>query len=156
MIIMQETLFTILIFAGLLVAFAVLLAGALFVLSRIGGWHALAREFPASENKGMDGRRHRWCSVRFSLLVNYNNCLTVIVGEDGMYMRTNIFMRLAHPPILIPRGAIRNHSAGSTVLFSSTRLELDRESDHEPRTITLYGRGLSSTLHAWLDAHDEE
>ena len=153
---MQDTLFTILIFAGLLVVFAILLAGALFVLSRIGGWHALAREFPADEGKGLDGRRHRWCSVRFSLLVNYNNCLTVIVGDDGMYMRTNIFMRLAHPPILIPREAILDHSAGSTILFSSTKLVLDRETDHEPTTITLYGRGLSSTLHSWLSDYEED
>ena len=153
---MQETILTILIFAGLLVAFAVLLAGALFVLSRIGGWHAMAREFPATEGRGLDGKQHRWCSLRLSLLVNYNNCLTVIVGEDGLYMRTNIFMRLAHPPLLIPRHAIVDHTAGGNVLFSSTKLVLDRETDHEPTTITLYGRGLSSTLHAWLSDYDED
>ena len=153
---MLETLYVILSGSGFVLVFGLIWTGVLTLLSRLGGWHGLAKEFPATGRiQGSDTKMHRWCSARFSFLVNYNNCLTLIVGERGLYMRTNMFLRFAHRPILIPREAIVDLSSGSTLLFKSTKITLKRKNDATPNVITFYGRGLAPTLANWFGDPEE-
>lgn len=153
---MFETLYVILSGSGFVLVFGLIWIGVLTLLSRMGGWHGLAKEFPATGRiQGPDSIMHRWCSARLSLFVNYNNCLTLIVSERGLYMRTNIFLRYAHRPLLIPREAIVDFSAGSTLLFRSTKITLNRKNDVAPKVITFYGRGLAPTLANWLGDPDD-
>ena len=152
---MFETLYVILSGSGFVLVFGLIWTGVLTLLSRMGGWHGLAKEFPATGRiQGADTKMHRWCSARLSFLVNYNNCLTLIVGERGLYMRTNMFLRFAHRPILIPREAIIDLSSGSTLLFRSTKITLQRKNDATPNVITFYGRGLAPTLANWFGEPD--
>jgi hypothetical protein len=150
---MQEVIYLIITAAGFVVVFSLVWTGVLTLLSRTGGWHGLAHEFPAIGRigEGGGGKMHRFCSARLSLFVNYNNCLTLIVSERGLYMRTNVFLRFAHSPILIPRSAIIDYAPASGIIFSSTKITLQREKDIEPKVITFYGRGLAATLSEWLD-----
>ena len=153
---MFETLYVILSGSGFVLVFGLIWVGVLTLLSRMGGWHGLAKEFPATGRiQGPDSIMHRWCSARLSLFVNYNNCLTLIISERGLYMRTNIFLRYGHRPLLIPREAIVDFSAGSTLLFRSTKITLKRKNDASPKVITFYGRGLAPTLANWLGDPDD-
>ena len=153
---MLETLSLILSASGFVVVFSLIWMGVLSLLARMGGWHGLAREFPASgKMDGTNSKMHRWCSARLSLFVNYNNCLTLIISERGLYMRTNIFLRYGHRPLLIPREASVDFSAGSTLLFRSTKITLKRKNDVAPKVITFYGRGLAPTLANWLGDPDD-
>ena len=152
---MFETLYVILSGSGFVLVFGLIWMGVLTLLSRMGGWHGLAREFPATGRiQDTNSKMHRWCSARMSFLVNYNNCLTLIVGDRGLYMRTNIFLRFAHRPILIPRDAIVDLSTGSKLFFSSTKITLRRNNDATPNLITFYGRGLAPTLAHWFGETD--
>ena len=153
---MLETLYIVLSASGFVVVFSLIWMGVLILLSRMGGWHGLAREFPATGRiQDANSKMHRWCSARLGLFANYNNCLTLIVSDNGLYMRTNIFLRFAHRPLLIPRPAIVDFSAGSSIIFSSTKITLNRKNDVAPTVITLYGRGLSNTLATWLNEGQE-
>ncbi|MEP0943225.1 MAG: hypothetical protein ABJH63_00755 [Rhizobiaceae bacterium] len=148
---MLESLYVILSGSGFVVVFGLIWTGVLTLLARMGGWHGLAHEFPATGRvQGANSKLHRWCSARLSLFVNYNNCLTMIVSDRGLYMRTNIFLRFAHRPLLIPREAIIEFSPGTSIIFSSTKIKLKRKNDVEPTEITFYGRGLAATMTEWL------
>ena len=154
---MLETIYIILSGSGFVLVFGLIWTGVLTLLSRMGGWHALAREFPATGRiQDENSKMHRWCSARFSLLVNYNNSLTLIVSQRGLYMRTNMFLRFAHRPILIPREAVIDFSTGSALLFTSTKITLQRKNDRAPTVITFYGRGLAPTLAQWLGEPDAD
>jgi hypothetical protein len=75
------------------------------LLSRVGGWHRLARAFPA---------RGRPQGTRFSVqsgkvgMVNYNNCLTIYVSPDGLYLSVWPVFRIGHPPLFVPWDDISN------------------------------------------------
>ncbi len=89
--------------------FAFLWVTITFLISRMG-WNRL-REFvvrpetiahpPTGRSFGMNGARIG--------MANYNNCLTVIVAANGLYMRPIVLFKLFHPPLLIPWSAFSDY-----------------------------------------------
>lgn len=71
-----------------------------FILSHLGGWAALGKRFGA--DRAPIGRVFSGQSAQLRRFCNYNNCLTVIVSEEGFYVRVWPMFRLGHPPLLIP------------------------------------------------------
>lgn len=91
---------------------AVLLFPVLFVgtwlavtllLSRLGGWHRLARRYRSSSP--FPGRIWRFQSAKFNW-AGYNNCLSVGGNEAGLYVAPLFLFRLGHPRLFIPWGEI--------------------------------------------------
>src|SRR5689334_598754 len=83
-------------------------------LSLTGGWHSLAKRFPAEQTSFRipefdDGKRFRFASMAMGSKfypVSYGSCLTIEVNSNGIYIKIMPFFRLLHPPFLIPWSAI--------------------------------------------------
>ncbi len=71
----------------------------MLVISRIGGWAALASKYRATSVP--DGKRFLFQSASLGM-TNYGSCLTVIVGPAGLYIKVFPLFRAGHPPLLIP------------------------------------------------------
>jgi hypothetical protein len=68
-----------------------------------GGWSKLARHYRAQGRPA--GRKFWMQSARFGW-VDYNNCLTILVCDDGLYLAVWPPFRFAHPPLLLPWSAL--------------------------------------------------
>ncbi len=84
--------------------FVVLFIGGLWaliplLLSRLGGWNRLGQQFAA--HRPPAGKKFRSQSARLNR-VRYNNCLTIYVSTEGLYLRMILVFRLGHPDLLIP------------------------------------------------------
>jgi hypothetical protein len=75
------------------------------MFSTIGGWRRLAESFPARGQPS--GRRFSWQGAKVGQ-VRYHGCLTIYSSADGLYFSMWLPFRLGHPPLFIPRGAVRN------------------------------------------------
>lgn len=71
-----------------------------YVLSLLGGWHALAQGYAA--RTPFTGDRRRFRSAMFGRFVNYNRCLTLGTSATGLYMAVFPLLRAAHHPLFIP------------------------------------------------------
>ena len=69
---MGETLIAIVAAAAFLIVFPLFWMTVIFIISRVGGWAALARRFPAE--KPSAGEPFNWRSGRFRLLTHYSHC----------------------------------------------------------------------------------
>lgn len=83
------------------VAFPVVWTTVLMLLSRIGGWAALAARYP-------DDRRERGATYRLRTVavgaVNYGSCVTLRVCESGLGISVMFPFRIGHRPLFIPWG----------------------------------------------------
>jgi hypothetical protein len=87
--------------ALLLLPFFLYLPLAVFVvLSVIGGWRRLARQFRAPKNF-KNGQLFRWQNAQVGG-VNFNNSLNVRVANEGLHLSLPILFSFMHPPLLIP------------------------------------------------------
>jgi hypothetical protein len=78
-------------------------SGVLIVIAHVGGWARIAAEYGAWGS--FEGRRWMFQSARFGWS-NYNNCLTVGAGRQGLYLGVLFPFRPGHPPILVPWGDV--------------------------------------------------
>ncbi len=98
----------------LLIAFPIVWCSIVAGISRISGWHALAKSYRAEETTfriaEVDGsQRFRWASMTTGpscFPTNYSNCLTLSVGPEGIGLKAWPMFRFGHPPLLIPWSAI--------------------------------------------------
>jgi hypothetical protein len=88
--------------AGFPIYFVLLWSSVVFMLSRLGGWHALATNFPSAAEP--QGQKFRTTSARIGW-TNYNNCLIAIVADNGLFLHPWLPFRMFHPPLLIPWSA---------------------------------------------------
>jgi hypothetical protein len=89
--------------------FLSLWCGICCLLSLIGGWNALSSKYRS--DKAIDGQHFRFASmsmVSTPLPVNYNGCLFVTVGEEGVALSVLVLFRPLHPPLFIPWSAIES------------------------------------------------
>ena len=86
--------------AGALVLFAALWATICVVLSRSGGWHALASHYRATTP--FLGTRLRFRSAQLGGWVGYNGSLTVGANREGLYLAVWPIFRIGHPPLFVP------------------------------------------------------
>ncbi|MFP2902828.1 hypothetical protein [Corallococcus sp. 4LFB] len=70
-----------------------------FLLSRMGGWSRLARDYRLDRGGGFPCRR--WVSGHMGW-VEYRSCLTVGGDERGLYLAVLFPFRMGHPPLCIP------------------------------------------------------
>jgi hypothetical protein len=89
--------------------FLSLWCGICCLLSWVGGWHSLSSKY--GSNRTIAGQHFRFASmsmVRTPLPVNYNGCLFVTVGDEGIALSVLFPFRPLHPPLLIPWSAIES------------------------------------------------
>lgn len=111
-------------------ALAVLAMLALFwtavslLISRVGGWHALARRFRI-ENQ-FTGERWRWQSAQMRWIAAYHNCVTIGASPDGLYVAPFFPFRVAHPPLFIPWSEV-SYSKRKVMFTPMVCFELGRD-----------------------------
>ncbi|HSW14951.1 MAG TPA: hypothetical protein VLI06_19045 [Solimonas sp.] len=93
----------VLIALGPMLALPALWCGICLLLSRIGGWHRLAGVYETQ--RPPQGRRHGWQQGWFGG-VSYRGCLHIYVAPEGLYLTVMGLLRVGHPPLMIPWGAI--------------------------------------------------
>jgi len=82
-----------------------LLVGA--TISYVGGWFSLSKSYRT--RVPFDGAKWRGQSGQMRWLANYNNVLTLGVGQQGLYLASMFLFRFMHPPLLIPWSEIKVH-----------------------------------------------
>src|SRR5712671_4837650 len=95
---MRDTLIILSVFA---VGWFVMMSVLLLVLSRVGGWSALAERYRANDIPP-DGRSWRWRSVSMRLNTRYKGMITIRSTARGLYLAVPKLFSLGHPPLLIP------------------------------------------------------
>jgi hypothetical protein len=80
-------------------AFAAWWCFIMWVVSRLCGWHALARHYRA-ENR-FHGKHRRFSSVKVGS-GNYSGCVTLGANSDGLSLAVMVLFRVGHPPLFIP------------------------------------------------------
>jgi len=114
------------------------------MISRIGGWHSLAKRFRREETtfriSGGPVEKYRWTSLKMGLPffpTNYGNCVTVSLSDDGLGLTVMPLFRPMHPPLLIPWTAIESCTIDKEMrIFDRTNIQV-RELANPLR---IYGR----------------
>lgn len=110
-------LFGVVIIVGLWVASSVL-------LSHLGGWAALARQYGCARE--FVGPRWKLQSGQMRYLVGYNNCLTLGANREGLYISLAVPFFLGHQPLFIPWRDI-SVTRKKVLWLKQVRLGLGRE-----------------------------
>jgi hypothetical protein len=122
------------------VAFTVMWLGITGLVAELGGWRELARLYGEPEGAvrapvqsfqmaTLDLRRGR-----FSLPVNYSNCMVLEVAREGLHLRPWRVFRFRHPPLFIPWPQMERLQPGTFLFF---------------RTLTITPRGVGTRLRLW-------
>ncbi len=89
-----------------------------FIIAQLGGWASIAAKHPSS-NGGVDESQFRGQTLRrFGLAslslgqslfaTNYNNCVTIVVSENGILIEALFIFRFFHPPLFIPWSSVES------------------------------------------------
>jgi hypothetical protein len=70
------------------------------LVSAIGGWRILARDYCA--NSAFDGQKLWLKSAAMRRWTNYNNCVNIGADKFGLYLSVLPIFRVGHPPLFIP------------------------------------------------------
>lgn len=115
---------------------AALLCAIFLVISRLGGWTALTRRFRATDP--FYGETWRWQSAKFRGWCDYNNCLTIGVSQEELYLAVMVPFGLFHPPLSIPWREIEVETGKAVFgLCDTARLRIGVE---ERITVRIYGK----------------
>jgi hypothetical protein len=79
--------------------------GSLYLISLIGPWGALSKQYPYVES--ISGTSHWFVSLKAGP-VSYSNCLTAVSNSRYLTLRALLPLRPFHPPITLPRSAVTN------------------------------------------------
>ena len=93
--------------------FSALWVGITLLMSFIGGWGRLAKQYPAFGPRPT-GAVLRHVTGMFGV-ASYKRVLTVITTETGLHIENRWVFRPGHPPLFIPFTAI--HNARKQTLF---------------------------------------
>jgi hypothetical protein len=139
-------------FVFLPVWLAALCVGVNFVRARLSGWHRLEQSYGATaEPKG-----EVFCSTSALIgRIRYDNCLTLFVSDEGLFIKPWPILPLFHPPLLIPWHAIaplleRKHLR--TKSFSTT---LSIGDEHSVKLV-LYSVAASEEIQAQMNSRVAE
>ncbi|RMG22859.1 MAG: hypothetical protein D6730_15650 [Bacteroidetes bacterium] len=118
-----------------LVGFIALWVGIIFLISYVGGWRQLARDFPFREQQaGTLLSSYSFCSLQLSWLGSYNNCMTLGIHQNGIRLQPLAFFQLFHPPVFIRWQDMQQARPGTLVFYKTWKF---RAGGHELR---LFGR----------------
>ncbi|WP_428650228.1 hypothetical protein [Roseibium sp.] len=138
----------VLIVPGFLVAFGLFWSVVIFLVSRLGGWARLARQYPAAGPATGDTRH--WRSATFGLLCNYRTCLNLTLSQTGLHMVPVLVFRIGHDPILIPWNAIADARRRNLLLATGLQIDVKDKASGGVRKITFYGKSLVEDLEAHI------
>ena len=110
----------------------------------LGGWHSLARRYPATEMTVTGEVRY---STGMVGLARYVCELTVSVGPAGVGMRLSLPIQVFHPGIFLPWFAITRFEQGRR-LWRGDHVRLEVGLDLQP--IRFEGRAARLVGAAWL------
>lgn len=99
------------------------------ILARVGGWRKLARHY--GTDLSPQGARLSWQSGKLNA-VSYNNCLTIDISENGIYLSIMVLFRPGHQPLLIPWSDIHDMRQDSFLWMKYTSLDVG-----EPKIATV-------------------
>lgn len=122
------------------------------LLSRVSGWSQVARVFPASQvgSGEPQGERFRWANARFHSLTPYDNCLTIILADQGIYLRVFRLFAFGHKPIMVPRAEIEKVTTSRGLFKDRIELQLSSPPLNTPKTLTLTGGALVRSVETWF------
>ena len=86
--------------------FTALWIGITLLMSFIGGWGKVGRQYAASGGSPQ-GRLLRNVTGMFGV-TRYKNVLTVITTDDGLYIENRKVFRAGHPALFVPFSSIFN------------------------------------------------
>jgi hypothetical protein len=95
------------------------------LISHIGGWAMLAKQFRALET--FSGPRWYFQNAQMRWMAGYHNCLTVGADASGLYLSILYPFRIAHPSLFIPWREI-SFSQTKILGFKVVELRLGRDS----------------------------
>jgi hypothetical protein len=104
-----------------------------FVISLIGGWYQLQRNFRLREK--FDGTQWTFQSGKMRSIAGYRNCLVVGANPRGLFLGTLVLFRAFHPNLLIPWEQV-SFSRRKLLFFNYGKFELGRE-ERIPLTVSL-------------------
>src|SRR4028119_2245488 len=113
------------------VFFLSLWCGICCLLSLVGGWYSLSSKYGSSRT--IAGQHFRFASMsmgRGPLPVNYNGCLFVTVGEEGIAFSVLFLFRPLHPPLFISWPAIESCTQRNFWFFQRAVVTLTRPKRH--------------------------
>jgi hypothetical protein len=99
------------------------------VLSILGGWRGLSERFQAPEEFKLqpeDRFRGRSLQMRgFGVFpVNYSNCITIGITDQGFYLVPFFIFRFLHRPLLIPWPDVTGYEEGYSLWLRWSELVL--------------------------------
>jgi hypothetical protein len=114
-------------FVGFVVMFPVFWCCVMAFISFFGGWHALASSFRAEEKifripELNQGKRFRCASLtmgRKYFPINYGNCLTIQISNEGFRNKMWLLLRFLHPLLFIPWRNVERCKREKVLLFFS-------------------------------------
>lgn len=121
------------------------------LLSTIGGWNVLARLYPEpvmTDRAAIRSVRGASLHLRrraMPLPTNYNHCVTVGVSPAGLHLRTAVFFRFRHPPLLIPWTEMESVEPEQVLLWHTLAIQPRGAGTH----IRLYGGAANLVEEAW-------
>jgi hypothetical protein len=90
-----------------LALFVTMFVATVAALSVVLGWRAFAQRFPATGRPAGDAFHFASASMRAdNLPAGYGGCLTVTVGDAGIWISMFFLFRFLHPTIFVPWSAI--------------------------------------------------
>lgn len=90
-----------------------------FLISRIGGWHRLAKAFRTEVER--PGRATR-TSMRCGAFGRYNGCVYVGALPEGLHVSMMLPFSVGHPPVLLPWQSLRVVQRQNDFLGSRTQV----------------------------------
>ena len=123
--------------------FAIMWLGICTLLSRLGGWHTLAKRFPIYPMR--PGRSYYAASMWMGspLPASYSGCIRIRVSPDGIGLRIWPMFRVGHPPISIPWSAVSGCYQKRHLFVLATTVEVQ---ENPRQSFAVRGRAAPSDL----------
>ncbi|HPQ55115.1 MAG TPA: hypothetical protein PK253_17830 [Spirochaetota bacterium] len=86
------------------------------LIAFVGGWHALAKQYPDSAMKGPETASFSFQSVRFGFFSSYNGVIRVTAYAEGFSIRPIFLYAFMHRPIFFPWSSITGTGQGKFIL----------------------------------------
>ncbi len=76
------------------------------VISILGGWFWLAKQFPLTNESGVVIDSFTWKSLNLNYLAGYRSCVNIKITDNGLILKTSLLFSFLHSPIFIPWNVI--------------------------------------------------
>jgi hypothetical protein len=105
------------------ISFVLLWIAVGFIVAQLSGWAELAHHYRATNR--FEGRKLRFRSSKMRLNMQYNNCLTVGLNAQTMYLAVLLPFRIGHPPLTIPWNEVTT-ATGKTLWWTWTEFRFQQ------------------------------